>query len=334
MMRVLILCLLSVAGITGKARGGDLRLLVQGPGGEFLREAAAVARTQGYVWTAREALYGAASAAVIDTTGNLHRVWWVTSDDPDLGVLELFVGAQLPPGPAPSREESPTEVLFAGQKQRILQIREAGSSGVIGHLEEPVANEPGGPVFDSNGLLAGWRLTRAVDGKTMAFAIPLRRIEMASRTVLVHVEDWGRAHNAERDEAYQTALGYFWAGNFDGAAFYFRKALEAASNNSRAWLHLGFAEGKLGRVKAKLECLRRSIELDPKLDVAHFYLGMQLLMNGDYEGAEYELDELTRLESVFAGRLELLIRSVHVDRLEPDPKRARPAKPAHGRNLV
>ncbi len=143
----------------------------------------------------------------------------------------------------------------------------------------------------------------------------------------------GLAPRAKREAHYQRALGHFWAEDFDGALFYFRQAAEQDSSNARAWLHIGFAEGKQGRTREKVACLRRAIELDPGLAAAHYYLGLQFLMNGEHNDAEYELDELLRLESPYAPRLEMLLRSVHVDRVEKGPKGNRPVHTS-GRKLT
>lgn len=311
------------------AAQAESRLLVHNERGELLREAPVVFRNGGAALVSREALYGAASAAILDGQGGFHRVLWITSDDPDLGVLEIWAGAQLPAGPASSTDEKPAVLRFGDHDAHLTLVKEMGSTGIVGHLDCQHPVPVSGPLLDGSGMLSGWHVVRLIDGRQMSFAIPVRRIEMASRSVLISVEDWGRRHSAEREEPYYRALGHFWSNDFDGASFYFRKAIELDNTNARAWLHLGFAEGKQGRVREKLACLRRAIELEPKLDTAHYHLGLQLLLNGDHEGAESELDELSRLESPYGPRLETLIRTVHVDRLERDPKRKHPARPNH-----
>lgn len=306
------------------AARADLRLLVHDRQGNFLREAAAVARTGGYAYAPREALYGAATAVLLDGKGAIHLVQWVSGDDPDLGVVELFAGAQLPAGPAGSTDENPARLESAAHETHIAAVKEAGSAGIVGRLDCQHDHPVSAPLYDAHGLLAGWHVTRKVDGKLLSFAIPLRRLELASRTVHVDVDEWGLKHDAAREASYQRALGYFWADDFDGALFYFREAAQQDSANARAWLHIGFAEGKQGRTREKVACLKRAIELEPDLEAAHFYLGLQFLMNGEYESAETERDELRRLQSPYAIRLDNLIKAIHVDHVEKTPKGNRP----------
>lgn len=318
-MRSLAAALLLCAGLAAESR-----LWVHDESGAFLREARAVIRTRGHVLVSREALYGAGSAVLIDEKGAMHRALWVTSDNPDLGVLELFVGVQAPPGPASSANEEPKTLKDPTHEAKLETVKEAGSTGIIGRLDCNHDVAATGPLYDSSGMLAGWHLVRVVDGKALSFAIPIARIEMESDKVLIDVAEWGRRHDAAREETYQRALGHFWAEDFDGALFYFRQAAARDSANARTWLHIGFAEGKQGRTKEKVACLKRAIELDPKLDTAHFYLGLQHVMSGLHGDAESELEELKGLESPYAPRLENLLRAIHVDRVEKSPKGAKP----------
>jgi Tfp pilus assembly protein PilF len=299
------------------------QLLVQGLDGSFLRQSAVAVRKGGYALIPREALYGASTAMILDARGGMHPVLYVTGDNPDVGVLEVWAGLQLPPGADGSREESPSQVRADGHDSKVVEIKEAGSGGIIGRLDCNHDGLSSAPLYDHHGFLAGWHVVRVVNGVGRGFAIPLSRIEMGNHGGRVEVKDWGRTHDAAREENYQKALGYMWAEDFDGAQFYFRKAAETDSTNARIWLHLGFTEGKQGRSSEKVHCLRRAIELDPDLDLAHYHLGFQLLLNGDHDGAESEVDELQRLNSPYAQRLKTFLEVAHVDRLEKKPKGTR-----------
>src|SRR5271157_4450727 len=74
-------------------------LLVHDAQGRLLRQAPAVLRARGEALIAREALYGASSAVVMDDAHALNPVLWVLAEDRDSGVLRVYVGAQAPPGP-------------------------------------------------------------------------------------------------------------------------------------------------------------------------------------------------------------------------------------------
>ena len=136
--------------------------------------------------------------------------------------------------------------------------------------------------------------------------------------------EWNAGHDRTRESTYQRALGHLWAEDFDGALFYFRKAVEIEPANARAWYHLAFVEGKTGHGKAKTAYYRKAIELDPGFAPAHYYLGFSLLMNGDHDGAEAEYRKLKDLDPAWATRLKLFMEAAHVDVLEKEP-----ARPAH-----
>ena len=202
-------------------------LLVHDATGALLRQAPAVLRTQGKALAPREALYGAASALLMDDRHVLHRVVSITAEDRDSGVVELFVGRQAPAGP-----DAATGLAGYG-----LVARRACAGG----------NEVSGPLYNEHGFLAGWHAVRVVDGQTLAFALPLERLkEGLTEIAPVSVAEWNRQRKPEADEIYAKAMGHVWAADFEGAAYYWRKASEVEPENARTWFHLAFMEGKTG----------------------------------------------------------------------------------------
>lgn len=291
-------------------------LLTHDAQGNLLRSAHAVMRKGGYVLAPREALFGAVSAQVIDEAGRMHPLLWISAEDADSGVVELFVGAQAPSGPDASSAMG-TRVRAVGHQAKVTKTSEAGGFGVISRLDCGGPRDSGsGPLFDEHGMLAGWHLTRTIDGQILAFAVPLARFEAIAQTLHLSLAEWNAKNDSVREASYQRAMGHLFLEDFDGALFYFRKAVEAEPANARAWYHLGFAEGKNGHGLAKVACYRKAVELDPAFPPAHYYLGFSLIMSGDQKGAVQEYETLRRLDTGWAVRLKLFLDAAHVDILD------------------
>ncbi|MCO5352062.1 MAG: tetratricopeptide repeat protein [Bryobacteraceae bacterium] len=301
------------------ALAGEPRLLSFAAGGALLADAPAVFRSGGLALAPLEALYAAERAMVQDGDGRLHPVLWVTGEDMDAGVVEVWVGAQAPVGPDVSSFGS-EKMQVSGQAAQMSQAKESGAFGLIARLEGLPAPGTSGPLHDEHGLFAGWHATRMVNGQSISFAVPPERLDQMSRTIRQTIAEWNSRHDSKKEAPYLRALGYLWAEDFDGALFYFRQSAEADSSNARAWMHLGFVEGKVGSAASRMDCYRKAIEIDPSLAEAHYLLGFSLLMSGDHDGAFRELRALRKLDPAFAKRLEIFMKSVHVDVLGEDGK--------------
>lgn len=293
-------------------------LLTHDAQGNLVKTGQAVLRKGGYALAPREALYGATSARIIDESGVMHTLLWISAEDADSGVVEIFVGTQAPTGPDAASSMG-TRVRMLGHQATVGKTREAGGFGVISRLDCGGALDSGsGPLFDEHGLLAGWHITRIIDGQVLAFAVPLSRFESITQTMHASLAEWSAKNDLVREASYQRALGHLFIEDFDGALFYFRKATEAEPANARAWYHLGFAEGKNGHGLAKIACYRKAVELDPAFPPAHYYLGFSLILSGDQGGAVKEYETLRDLDTAWAIRLKLFIDATHVDALEKD----------------
>ena len=300
-------------------------LLVHDASGALLRQAPAVLRTAGKALAPREALYGAASALLIDDNHALHSVAWITAEDRDSGVVELFVGRQAPAGPDAALGPA-TELRSAGHTAHAGEYRELGGYGPVARLDCAGVNEASGPMYDEHGFLAGWHAVRVVDGQTLEFALPLARLESGlTETAPVSVTDWNRRRKPEADEIYSKALGYLWAGDYEGSAFYWRKASVAEPENARVWYHLAFMEGKTGHSQAKNRCFRRAIALQANFAEAHYNLGIGLALAGDHEGALAEVKALQPIDEGLARRLDGFLGVSHTDVLPAKKKEDKPA---------
>lgn len=307
--------------LAASAMAGEPELLTYDATGALLAQSPAILRTGGYALVPREALYGADRAIIQDTDGRLHPLLWVTGEDIDAGVAEVWVGLQAPAGPG-AASSTTDRVRMAGRAARLAPAKESGAFGMVSRLECEGENEalPDGPLYDEHGLFAGWHSTRLVDGRRMPFAVPYERLAVIHQTIRITLAEWNARHDPKEEEPYLRAIGHLWADDFDGALFYFRKSSEISPNNARVWLHLGFVEGKAGAGSRRVDCYRKAIELDPELAEAHYLLGFTLLMRGDHDGAYQELRVLRKLDEGFARRLELFMKSVHVDVLGTDGK--------------
>ena len=316
-------CLLLLAVASLRA---ETLLLTHDSQGNLLSQSAAILRRSGYALVSRDPLYGAASAAILDESGRLQPVLWISADDADAGVAEVFLGVQAPSGPASSSLASKL-VHDARHQAAIRTAKESGGFGLISRLDCGGPRDTlSGPMFDEHGHFAGWHTPRDINGGNISFLIPVTRFEALLRTPPLPLAAWNSRHDRTREADYSRALSHLWAEDFDGALFYFRQAVEKEPANARAWFHLAFVEGKTGHTKAKLANYRKSIELDPAFAPAHYYLGFSLLMSGDQPGAQAEYRKLKDLDPDWANRLKLFMEAAHVDVLDkPHP----PAHPPH-----
>jgi tetratricopeptide (TPR) repeat protein len=284
--------------------------------GRLTGQHATVVRPGGFALAAREALVGAAAATLLDDGGGLHPVLWISAEDADSGVVEVFVGAQAPHGPDRATSAG-QRVKTSDHEARVRYTKESGGYGVISRLDcaAPAGHRPG-PLYDEHGLLAGWHAVKQIDGQSLAFGVPLARLESINATLHVSLAEWNAAHPPAAETDYQRGLGHLWADDFDGALYYFQKATEARPSDARAWYHLAFAQGKLGHGKAKTAAYRKAVELDPNFPPARYYLGFSLLMAGDRNGAAAEYRQLRKLDAAWALRLKLFLDAAHVDILD------------------
>jgi tetratricopeptide (TPR) repeat protein len=304
-------------------------LLVYGSSGQLLRQAQAVFRRGGRAFAPRTALYGAASATLLGDDARLHPVLFVSGEDVEAGVIEVFVGAQAPDGPDASSAMTRT-VHTSTHLATAANLRESGAFGQLASLTcpDPKDSEES-PLYDEHGLLAGWHVSRIVDGRAFTFAIPVDRFDPLPRIAPLPVAEWAAKARPEREEPLLRGLGHTWANDFEGGLFYLRKAVEADPGSAHAWFHLGFVEGKTGHGKTKLECYRKAVELDPSFAPARYYLGFSLLVGGDADGAEAEFKRLAEQNPALAGKLNAFMEAAHVDHVEKDPKSGKPLQIKH-----
>ncbi len=305
--------------LAASLHAGDL--LTYGPSGALRSVSSAAALQAGFHLVSRDALLGAASAAVLDSGGSLHPVLFISGDDPDAGVAEIFTGHQAPAGP-PRAPELGKTVRCGGASAAVRYAKESGSFGWIARLEFPAGVHPApGTVLDEHGRLLGWHVSKTVDGQTMHFAIPIARFDSIHASLRLTLVKWNAAQDLRGEPEHQRALGHLWADDFDGARFYFQKAVEARPSHARAWLHLGFVEGKTGRTRRAIESYETAIRLDPRLAPAYYHLGFALVMAGEGARARTVCDQLAKLDAALARRLRGFIDISHVDRVEKDPGR-------------
>ena len=155
-----------------------------------------------------------------------------------------------------------------------------------------------------------------MNGQPITFAIPMERLSAGLTSIPpAGLAAWDQQRKAEADEIYSKALAYMWAGDYEGAAFYWRKAREAEPGNARTWYHLAFAEGKTGHSREKTRCFRKAIELQPHFAAAHYDLGIGLALSGDRDGAMNEVKALKPIDVGLSRRLEGFLGVMHTDEL-------------------
>jgi hypothetical protein len=207
-------------------------------------------------------------------------------------------------------------VSSGGHSARAGEYRDSGGFGLVARLSCSGIGEVSGPLYNEHGFLAGWHSVRTVNGQPLTFAIPMERVSSGLTPIQpVGLAAWDGQRKAEADEIYSKALAYMWAGDYEGAAFYWRKAREAEPGNARTWYHLAFAEGKTGHSREKTRCFRKAIELQPRFAAAHYDLGIGLALSGDRDGAMNEVKALKLIDEGLSRRLEGFLGVVHTDEL-------------------
>lgn len=290
-------------------------LLTYDSSGALISHTEAAMRPGGIAYVSREALYGAAAATVIGTDGGLHPVLWVTGDEPDIAVARVWIGLQAKPGPDPSTRK-PDRAVAGGVECHVGELKELGAEGMLARLDFGSLPAPlSAPLYDEHGLLAGWSLGREVDGKMFWFAAPAGRLDQMP-PIRETLEQWNARRPKESEAAYSKALGHLWVDDIEGALFYMRKAVDTDPSNARAWMQLGFAEGKAGLGPQRIRSYKKAVEIDPGLEAARYLLGMNLLMTGDRGGAVQQYKALMRLKSAYASRLKSFLDSLHVDEID------------------
>jgi len=322
-MRGVAAILLAASGLPAAGQS----LLTYDRSGGLIAQTEAAVRAGGSAYVSREALYGAASAMVIEAGGRLHPVLWVTGEDTDIGVARVWIGMQAKAGPDASTRK-PERAVAGGVEGRVGELKEMGAEGMLARLDFGPRRAPSSaPFYDEHGLLGGWCAGREVDGKTFWFAAPAGRLsEMPA--IRETLEQWNKRHSKQQESAYVRALGHLWADDIDGALFYMRKAVDADPSNARAWMQLGFTEGKAGLGPQRIKSYKKAIETDPELEAARYLLGVNLLMTGDRDGAVEQHKALSRLKSAYAARLKSFLDALHVDEIDEGKVKHGHGKPA------
>ncbi|HNY39294.1 MAG TPA: hypothetical protein PKJ41_02825 [Bryobacteraceae bacterium] len=322
-MKGVVAVLVAGAGLAGAGQS----LLTYDKTGALLSQTEAVVRPGGVAYVSRDALYGAASALVATEGSGLHPLVWVTGEDAEIGVARIWIGMQAKAGPDEGTRK-PERAFAGGQESRVGELKEVGAEGMLARLDyggRRVAASA--PLYDEHGLLAGWHLSREVDGRAFSFAAPVERLRRMPEIRLM-LDQWNQRHARDREATYSRALGHLWADDIEGALFYMRKAVDADPSNGRAWMQLGFAEGKAGLGPQRIKSYRKAIEIDPGLEAARYLLGMNLLMTGDREGAKEQHKALVRLHSDYAARLKQFLDALHVDEIDDGKVKHRHGKSA------
>ena len=298
----------ALAFLLALSANAQMALVIRDASGNELRRAAAWDLGDGSWVTTRSALFGASVAQLIGS-GAESRLLLGANRDFDLA--RLWFGT--PPHEVPAPPE-PISVLHTSAHQtEISKEVDDPDFGRFRRLKTGKTDPRADDILrDEQNRPVAWYTARLVDGQLFTFALPFdvfRKMQPA----LLSLEEWNTGRNVAFDEAYVRAMSYLWVPDYEGAVYYLREAVKQNPRSARAWLHLGFGEGKRGRGTEKIRCYRRALELDPNLPEAHYNLGVALIMNGEAEQAEKCAAELYRLQSPLAEKLSGYLGVIHVD---------------------
>jgi tetratricopeptide (TPR) repeat protein len=130
-------------------------------------------------------------------------------------------------------------------------------------------------------------------------------------------KDYGKAIEAyikgleydpdNEDAAFNVGWAYNDLGNYYEAITYLTRAVNKKSDYASAFNELGFANLKLKRYAEASNALKRSLALEPKNEIAHYYTGQVYLATNDRNGAMAEYRTLQGLNSSYAPKLLKMI---------------------------
>lgn len=113
----------------------------------------------------------------------------------------------------------------------------------------------------------------------------------------------GGALLAKNPSAVFFALGkhYFSNGDFDGAAYYFKKATEIRPDFAEAYHNLGISHYHAGNTDEALKFLEKAVEIKGNYARAHYSTGLIYYGLGRFDKAIYHLSRAAELEPANAN---------------------------------
>jgi len=137
--------------------------------------------------------------------------------------------------------------------------------------------------------------------------------------------------SAQAEDDYREGIEKLLSDSYSEALACFERVIRNNPNHAEAWFHLGFAEGKLGLGKEKIEAYRRALRIKPDYAIARYSLGVSYALDGRRAEAVAEYDVLKKIDPGLARRLEALIEYATHPEHEPEslpsvrPKTSLPA---------
>lgn len=116
------------------------------------------------------------------------------------------------------------------------------------------------------------------------------------------------SHAVEVTEDNPVALGvlglaHLTRNDLVNASFYLKKSLELNPRNVMALYNMGILQNKLGHGDQAIRMFRRIVEIEPDYELAHYQIGLKLILQGDVAGALQEYNVLQDLDPELARQL-------------------------------
>ena len=116
---------------------------------------------------------------------------------------------------------------------------------------------------------------------------------------------------------YQVGLLFEKAGMFDKAINYFRQAIKVNPASPDALLHDGIITYQLGNYMDAKNSLAQAVKLDPSLSEGHYYLGLCLKSQKDYEWSIKEFDMACN-DAKLKGKASLGKGLIYLEKNQPE----------------
>jgi tetratricopeptide (TPR) repeat protein len=127
-------------------------------------------------------------------------------------------------------------------------------------------------------------------------------------------------------DEYWAGMREFQKGRFLAAATLWEEAARKEPKHAEIWYQLGFAKGKLGDAKGKIEAWETTIALNPRHREALYALGVAHVLRGEKDQAMAQYGRLKTVDQAMAEKLYDLMNAMIVESPEkvPAPVPARP----------
>ena len=280
----------------------------------------------GDIITNRHVLLGAYRAEVKTPNGKVYPITKIVAEDAEgdlirasvslknasrkrssrISVSPLSVSSSIPQvGEQVAVIGSPLGLERTVSEGIVSAVRQIPGFGKIIQITAPISpGSSGSPVVNMKGEVIGVATFQLIKGQNLNFAIPGERIARLKRGNGKTLKEWQMGKQKEWLSSaiglYSTGLIFLWAGEYEKALPYFKKAAKKNPHYADTYFYIGYCNGKLGRHTEEIEALKQAIRIKPDYAEAHNNLGWAYGKLGRYTEAIEAYKQAIRIKPDFA----------------------------------